>query len=72
MGGDAPCILNAANEIAVDAFLKRQIGFNQIAEINKDCLSALPVQYPVYMNDFVDSDKRARIHAEHILKKIKL
>ncbi|MDA3819293.1 MAG: 1-deoxy-D-xylulose-5-phosphate reductoisomerase [Candidatus Delongbacteria bacterium] len=71
-GGDAPCILNAANEIAVDAFLKRQIGFNQIAEINKDCLSALPVQYPVYMNDFVDSDKRARIHAEHILKKIKL
>ncbi|MGC9330282.1 MAG: 1-deoxy-D-xylulose-5-phosphate reductoisomerase [Bacteroidales bacterium] len=72
MGGDAPCILNAANEIAVDAFLKRQIDFNQIAAINKECLSAIPVQYPVDINDFVNSDKRARIHAEHILKKIKL
>ncbi|MEA3449160.1 MAG: 1-deoxy-D-xylulose-5-phosphate reductoisomerase [Bacteroidota bacterium] len=72
MGGDAPCTLNAANEVAVNAFLKRRIGFNQIAEINRECLHALPVQHPVSINDFVNSDRQARIQAEHILKKIKL
>ncbi len=72
MGGDAPCTLNAANEMAVDAFLKRTIRFNQIAEINGECLNALPVQHPDSINDFVNSDRRARIHAENLLKKIKV
>lgn len=37
-GGSAPAVLNAANEVSVDAFLTRQIGFNQIGEINEAVL----------------------------------
>jgi 1-deoxy-D-xylulose-5-phosphate reductoisomerase len=32
-GGTLPCVLNAANEVAVDAFLNKRIGFNQIPEV---------------------------------------
>ena len=38
-GGNAPCIINAANEVAVDAFLQDQIGFLEISEIIETCLS---------------------------------
>ncbi len=40
-GGGAPCVLNAANEVAVDAFLARRIGFDGIAAINDGVLQAL-------------------------------
>lgn len=39
MGGSAPCVLNAANEIAVAAFLREQIGFTDIARVVEHCLS---------------------------------
>ncbi len=40
-GGNAPCALNAANEVAVAAYLKGQIGFYDISRINEKCLSGL-------------------------------
>ena len=40
-GGNAPCALNAANEVAVAAFLKGQIGFYDISRINESCLRGL-------------------------------
>jgi len=46
MGGTAMAHLNAANEVAVDAFLKKQIGFLDIATINARVLNELPV-FPV-------------------------
>ena len=39
VGGSAPCVLNAANEIAVAAFLREQIGFTDIARVVEHCLS---------------------------------
>lgn len=40
-GGNAPCALNAANEVAVAAYLKGLIGFYEIARINERCLNGL-------------------------------
>ncbi|MBO6168551.1 MAG: 1-deoxy-D-xylulose-5-phosphate reductoisomerase [Bacteroidales bacterium] len=40
-GGNAPCALNAANEVAVAAYLKGQIGFYDISRINENCLRGL-------------------------------
>ncbi len=40
-GGNAPCALNAANEVAVAAYLKGQIGFYDISRINEKCLNGL-------------------------------
>ncbi len=40
-GGNAPCALNAANEVAVAAYLKGQIGFYDISRINESCLRGL-------------------------------
>ncbi|MEY3439303.1 MAG: hypothetical protein RL265_1888, partial [Bacteroidota bacterium] len=55
MGGTAACILNAANEISVEAFLQEKIQFLDIADINQ-------------ATDFVKSDELARICAEKIVK----
>lgn len=60
MGGNAACALNAANEIAVAAFLKDEIHFLDIARINEETMkSVTAIQHPSY-DDFVSSDKEAR------------
>lgn len=67
MGGTAACILNAANEISVDAFLKEKIKFLDIARINEETLSNCKcIQSPEY-EDFVESDKIAREYALSLL-----
>lgn len=69
MGGTAACALNAANEIAVEAFLNDQIGFLDIANINEATMMNVPViQKPVY-EDFVKSDAEARIFATALVTK---
>ncbi len=66
-GGNAPCIINAANEIAVDAFLHDQIGFLEISDIIESCLTkATFVSNPTY-DDYVHTDTEARqLAAERI------
>lgn len=59
-GGNLACILNAANEIAVDAFLKDQITFLQIAELNEACMHKVSfIKNPGY-DDYVASDAETR------------
>lgn len=59
-GGNLPCALNAANEIAVHRFLKDEIDFTRISEINEKCLNRTPyLPKPTY-EDFVQTDARAR------------
>ena len=63
MEGTAACILNAANEITVEAFLHDKITFLQIAEFNeKTLLNVDSVQKPAY-EDYVESDRLARKYA---------
>lgn len=59
-GGNAPCILNAANEIAVQAFLKDQIGFLEMSDIVEKCLQQIAfIAKPSY-DDYVETDKETR------------
>jgi 1-deoxy-D-xylulose-5-phosphate reductoisomerase len=62
-GGTAPCVLNAANEIAVHAFLQGRLRFVEIPDVIERALSALPGE-PVHdFESLYDADRRARILA---------
>jgi 1-deoxy-D-xylulose-5-phosphate reductoisomerase len=52
-GGAYPVALNAANEVAVQAFLERQIGFLQIADVIEEVLEAVPESGPVQSMDAI-------------------
>lgn len=70
-GGNKACILNAANEVAVDAFLNDKIGFLQIAELNEYCMQhASFVQKPTY-SDFVESNLETREVAQEWVKRVR-
>ena len=67
-GGNMPAIMNAANEVAVDAFLKEKISFLGIADlIEKTMDSTNFVAKPTYQ-DYIDSDRAAREFAKSIVK----
>jgi 1-deoxy-D-xylulose-5-phosphate reductoisomerase len=67
-GAAAPCVLNAANEIAVDAFLARQIRFTDIARVNETVLDALGSSAaPTTTHMVLELDARARTHARACL-----
>ena len=59
-GGTAPAILNAANEIAVDAFLNRKIPFLAIPRLIEEVLAALPVSEVNTLDDVLAADAAAR------------
>jgi 1-deoxy-D-xylulose-5-phosphate reductoisomerase len=70
MGGTAACILNAANEISVEAFLQEKIQFLDIAEINEATMLEVQMVHNAEYEDFVKSDALARICAEKIVKEL--
>lgn len=67
-GGDAPAILNAANEVAVDAFLAGALGFLDIANLVESVLAELPAQPVVDVRTLVERDQTARAAARRILR----
>lgn len=59
-GGNLPCIVNAANEIAVAAFLKDQIGFLEMSELIEECMNRISfLAHPGY-EDYVQTDAETR------------
>ncbi len=68
-GGSAPAVLNAANEIAVDAFLAGRIGFPAIAElVDRTLQSMVPGSVTgLDLDGLIDIDRRTRRHAEQLL-----
>ncbi len=62
-GGLAPAWLNAANEVAVAAFLDGRIRWSAIAEVVADTLDACEQVRSVEVDDVIDADRRARLHA---------
>jgi len=64
-GGSAPVVLNAANEVAVAAFLDRRIGFTRIAELIERALDTFPHTEPKAIDDCVviDADTRRAVEA---------
>ena len=67
--GNAPCVLNAANEVVVNAFLKESISFLEMSDVLENCLEkATFVSNPSY-EDFVESDSEARRLANQFINK---
>lgn len=68
-GQEATTVLNAANEIAVEAFLQGQIGFTHIAKVNEACLSSVPKRAMTSIEDIIALDAQTRIYARELLAK---
>ncbi|MGL5665625.1 MAG: 1-deoxy-D-xylulose-5-phosphate reductoisomerase [Shewanella sp.] len=68
-GQEATTVLNAANEIAVEAFLQGQIGFTHIAKVNEACLSSVPKRAMTSIDDIIALDAQTRIYAREQLAK---
>ncbi len=65
-GGTAPCVLNAANEVAVHSFLAGELPFTGIADVVERTLGALPPQPLRHFNDLYTADTQARERAREI------
>jgi 1-deoxy-D-xylulose-5-phosphate reductoisomerase len=59
-GGSATCTLNAADEVAVDAFLKEQISFPGISEVVAETLSRVPARVPRSVGEVLEIDRESR------------
>ena len=66
-GGNSPCVLNAANEIVVDAFLKEKIGFLSMSNIVEVCLEKVTFVKNPTLEDYVSTDKETRLLATQLL-----
>jgi 1-deoxy-D-xylulose-5-phosphate reductoisomerase len=66
-GGTMPCVLNASNEIAVEAFLKDMIGFYDISRIIEKTMERIPLNETPGLSDYQDADREARTFAESLL-----
>jgi 1-deoxy-D-xylulose-5-phosphate reductoisomerase len=67
-GGNMPCILNAANEIAVWAFLKNRIGFLDITAVVEKTMAKISFIEKPTLEEYFDSDGEARNFAASIMK----
>ncbi len=66
-GGNVPCVMNAANEIAVDAFLKEQIKFTEIPKIIEKTINKTNFVARPSVADYIDSDAEARKIANELI-----
>ena len=66
-GGNSPCVLNAANEIAVEAFLNDKIGFLNMSDLIDNCLEKITFVKNPTIEDYIETDRETRILAKKIL-----
>lgn len=67
-GGNMPCVLNAANEVAVAEFLRDRIGFLEMSDVVEQCLDRMAfIKHPTYQ-DYVDTDRETRAIASDTIK----
>lgn len=66
-GGNAPCVLNAANEIVVEAFLQDKIGFLQMSDVIERCMQDVAFIDKPDLEDYIKSDKEARTITKRII-----
>lgn len=71
-GGAAPCALNAADEVAVAAFLERRLQFNGIAEVIERVLERMPRIKPIGIHDVLEADLHARQIAREEVERLHL
>lgn len=67
-GGNRSCVLNAANEVVVDAFLKDQVGFLEMSEIIEQTLDKVEFIATPTLDDYLETDRVARLITKEIIK----
>ena len=67
-GGNMPCILNAANEIAVYAFLRNRIGFLDMTEVVEQTMMKIPFIEAPTLEEYFDTDGEARSFAASLIQ----
>ena len=70
-GQGATTALNAANEIAVEAFLNKQIRFDQIHHVNEATLDAVVSARPASLDDLLSLDRRSREAAREAVARLR-
>ena len=69
-GGNMPCIVNAANEVAVAAFLRDEVGFLEMSDLIETCMSRATFILKPTLDDYVQTDTEIRKMAEEWLLKM--
>jgi len=71
-GGNMPCIINAANEIAVAGFLNQNVSFLGMSEIIEQSMQQIAyIERPV-LDDYLNTDRETRIFAQNLIQKTPL
>jgi 1-deoxy-D-xylulose-5-phosphate reductoisomerase len=68
-GGSATCVLNASDEIAVDAFLRGKISFPAIARVVEDTLERMPNHEPASVEEILAIDQKTRQVALDVIER---
>jgi 1-deoxy-D-xylulose-5-phosphate reductoisomerase len=68
-GGNMPCIINAANEIVVNAFLEDRIGFLEMSDVIERCMEDLQFIENPTLNNYLETDQHTRIFAGQLVTK---
>ncbi|MGV3706523.1 MAG: 1-deoxy-D-xylulose-5-phosphate reductoisomerase [Arcticibacter sp.] len=66
-GGNTPCVLNAANEIVVQAFLNDQLGFLEMSDVIEKCMNEVSYIRDANLEDFIETDKETRKFASKLV-----
>lgn len=72
MGGNAPCIINAANEVAVSGFLNNEVGFLTMSDVIEMCLQKIAFIKQPSLADYLNTDKETRILAQNLIQQMPL
>jgi len=68
-GGNSPCILNAANEVVVEAFLQDKIGFLAMSDVIEECMQNMQFIAQPTLNNYLETDAHTRIFATELVTK---
>jgi 1-deoxy-D-xylulose-5-phosphate reductoisomerase len=70
-GGSMPCVLNAANEVCVAAFLNDKVGFLQMSDIIEKTMQTIPFQKQPSLDDYIAIDAESRLVAKRLVDDFK-
>jgi 1-deoxy-D-xylulose-5-phosphate reductoisomerase len=71
-GGNMPCIINAANEVAVAGFLEQKISFLGMSEVIEQCMQQISFAGRPVLEDYLNTDEETRIFAKNLIQKMPL
>ena len=67
LGGNMPCVINAANEVAVAEFLNNRLGFLQMSEVIENCMTKISFIQNPNLEDYLETDRETRVYARELV-----